>query len=142
MSTVLDNLWRFPNLAFAVLIIAFGMAKQKLYPRVAQRVIITGVVELAVSLLSWVAWESFIRNGYDNGRWAFALTNAGLSVMGLAGYATLLTAVFLDRAPTHSQTQSFYPGFTNPQVTDPRMMHPPTMDQPPVPPPWPFQPPQ
>jgi hypothetical protein len=138
-----NNLWRLPYLGFAIVLIVFGTAKKKLFPRVAQRVVTTGVIELMVSLLSWAAWESFIRNSYDSGRWAFGLFNAALSLVGLAGYITLLTAVFLDRVPTQSHTKPFGPSALNPQLMSQPMMNPPLMDQPPpVAPPWPFQPPQ
>jgi hypothetical protein len=142
LDSINDNLWRLPYLGFAVVMIVFGTAKKKLYPRVAQRVVITGVVELVVSLLSWGAWEGFIRDGNYNSRWAFSLFNAALSLIGLAGYVTLLTAVFLDRAPAHSYAQGFDPSLMTPQMMGSPVMNPPMMDQPPAPAPWPFQPPQ
>jgi hypothetical protein len=142
LDSISDNLWRLPYFGFAVVLIVFGTAKKKLYPRVAQRVVITGVVELVVSLLSWGAWEGFIRDGNYNSRWAFSLFNAALALIGLAGYVTLLTAVFLDRAPAHSYAQGFDPSLMTPQMMGPPTMNPQPPDQPSVAPPWPFQPPQ
>jgi hypothetical protein len=142
LDSLSDNLWRLPYLGFAIVLIVFGTAKKTLYPRAAQRVVITGVVEFVVSLLSWGAWELFIRDGNYNSRWAFSLFNAALSLIGLAGYITLVTAVFLDRAPAQSYSPGSDPRLKNPQMMVPPTMSPQLMEQPPVPAPWPFQPPQ
>jgi hypothetical protein len=106
-DTFTNNMFRLPALCFAVLLIVIGSTKQRLSPKVGQRVMIAGVVLLGTSLLSWVSWEFMVRSGrlFDN-RMLWSIFNGVLGLLDLAGVALLLSAVFLERAPAFAP----YPG--------------------------------
>jgi hypothetical protein len=145
-DSVTNNLWRLPIVCFAVVLIVFGITKQRFHPRVARRVLIAGVIELSVSLLSWASWELFIRNTSFGNRWAYSLFNLMLTIIGLAGYIALLSAVFLDRPQTQGYPQNFDPRFIDPRLMGQQMYPQPMNAQPMSPQPgatqWPGQPPQ
>jgi hypothetical protein len=140
IDSLTGNLWRLPMLCLAIALIVVGALKQKSFPRVGQRVLVAGVIELSVTLLSWVGWELFIRN-LDYSRWGYGLFNMLMTVIGLAGYIVLLSAVFLDRPQVQAGGAAFDPRFIDPrlmgQQMNPQQMYPqPGATQ------WPGQPPQ
>jgi hypothetical protein len=139
INSLTANLWRLPMLCFAIGLIVVGVVKQRSYPRVAQRVLITGVIEFIVILLSWAGWELFIRST-DYGGWRWGLFNMFLTVIGLAGYISLLTAVFLDRPQTPSGGGAFDPRFIDPPIG--QQMNPQQMNAQPGATHWPGPPPQ
>jgi hypothetical protein len=131
-----NNIGRAPYICIAIVLIVFGLTKATVYPRVASRVLIAGVIELVTTVASAVAWELFIRSDYRSSA-QYGLFNLVISLVGLAGYAILLSAVFLDRNPQPGYSQPGYPqaGY-QPGYPQPGPTQPPAATQ------WPGQPPQ
>jgi hypothetical protein len=150
VDSISNNIGRAPYICIAIVLIVFGLTKATVYPRVASRVLIAGVIELVTTVLAAAAQEFFYRSSF-RGPGQYGLFNLFISLVGLAGYAILLSAVFLDRNPQPGYSQPGYPqaGYPQPgyQPGYPQPGYQPGYPQPgPTQPPaatqWPGQPPQ
>ncbi len=152
VDSISNNISRAPYICIAIVLIVFGLTKATVYPRVASRVLIAGVIELVTTVLSAAAQEFFYRSSF-RGPEQYGLFNLFISLVGLAGYAILLSAVFLDRNPQPGYPQPGYPqpGYPQqgyPQAGFPQAGYPqagythPGPTEPPAATQWPGQPPQ